>query len=306
MLFRSNNFPVDGGLFPENRMDQPRAGSIEDWVVVNTSSLHHPFHAHVQDAVLLRADAPYDPATASTPGLYPTVQSVAELGASVPDDHEQDIFNIPPARTGDGGNPLLGPDGSVVEPGRVVMRVRFQDYLGVYVEHCHRLPHEDRGMMTLIRTIPAETIVAVTTVEAEGSTVTLVRGDDLRVVGTFVPFPGYSGRLLTAVGDVDADTIPDVAVVGVDGDANPWAAYRGATGWQQPIARGADVPLWDTIGSIALGDLNADGYDDLVVGSGEGAAPQVIALDGADGGVLVDFLAYDETFRGGEIGRAHV
>lgn len=294
-----NNFPVDDALFPENRMDQPRAGSLEDWVIVNASSLHHPFHAHVQDAIMLRSEAPFDPATGLTPGLYPTVQSVADLGADAPDDHEQDVFNLAPALTGPGGNPLLDANGAVVAPGRLILRVRFQDYLGVYVEHCHRLPHEDRGMMTLIRTIPAETVFAVTTVEAEGSTVSIVRGDDLALLGTVTPFPGYSGRLLTAIGDVDADTIPDIAVVGVDGDANPWVAYRGSTGWQEVIAGGADVPLWDAIGSIALGDLNADGLDDLVIGAGVGSRPQVIALDGLDGGVLVDFLAYDESFTGG-------
>ncbi|GEM_PF-944601 len=294
-----NNFPIDDGLFPYNRMDQPRVGSVEDWVIANASSLHHPFHAHVQDAVLLEAIAPLDPGTTTDPGEYPTVQAVADLGRATPDDHEQDIFNIPPALTGPGGDPLIGPDGSVVEPGRVTLRVRIRSYLGVYVEHCHRLPHEDRGMMTLIRSIPDETIFVVSGPSPEGTAVTVIRGDDLRVLSQVVPFPGYQGRLLTAVGDVDGDTLPDIAVAGAEGSSRPWATFRGSAAWKTPIASGADLPLWGPVGSLALGDLNADGYDDLVVGAGVDAEPRVLLLDGRNGKVLFDRLAYDESFRGG-------
>jgi len=31
------------------------------------------------------------------------------------------------------------------------------DFPGSYVLHCHMLAHEDRGMMQLVRLIPAET-----------------------------------------------------------------------------------------------------------------------------------------------------
>jgi FtsP/CotA-like multicopper oxidase with cupredoxin domain len=42
------NFPVNGGLFPLTRVDQPKAGTVEEWTILNHSSLHHPFHLHVQ------------------------------------------------------------------------------------------------------------------------------------------------------------------------------------------------------------------------------------------------------------------
>ena len=35
------------------------------------------------------------------------------------------------------------------------MRTKFNDYLGLYVLHCHRLNHEDNGLMMLVNVIPA-------------------------------------------------------------------------------------------------------------------------------------------------------
>ena len=35
-------------------------------------------------------------------------------------------------------------------PGEVVMRLRFRQFIGPYVFHCHILAHEDNGMMTVI------------------------------------------------------------------------------------------------------------------------------------------------------------
>ena len=34
--------------------------------------------------------------------------------------------------------------------GSVVMRMRFRDYTGQYVFHCHILAHEDNGMMAVV------------------------------------------------------------------------------------------------------------------------------------------------------------
>ena len=39
------------------------------------------------------------------------------------------------------------------------MRTRFVDYTGLYVQHCHILAHEDRGMMQLLEVVPNKTIL---------------------------------------------------------------------------------------------------------------------------------------------------
>lgn len=44
----SGSFTIDGKTFDAARVDQTvRAGAVEEWTIVNTSSMHHPFHLHV-------------------------------------------------------------------------------------------------------------------------------------------------------------------------------------------------------------------------------------------------------------------
>ena len=43
--------------------------------------------------------------------------------------------------------------------------MEFEDYTGGYVQHCHILGHEDRGMMTLVQTLCPESEVFGTPVE---------------------------------------------------------------------------------------------------------------------------------------------
>lgn len=50
--------------------------------------------------------------------------------------------------------------------------------------------------------------------------------------------------------------------------------------------------------SLAVGDVNGDDLDEIVVGSPAGSEPQVIILN-SDGKLLKKFLAYDKKFRGG-------
>jgi len=52
--------------------------------------------------------------------------------------------------------------------------------------------------------------------------------------------------------------------------------------------------------TVATGDLNNDGTDDVVVGAGEGGGPVVVLYDGASGGEITRFFALgDPNFRGG-------
>ena len=50
---------------------------------------------------------------------------------------------------------------------------------------------------------------------------------------------------------------------------------------------------------VAAGDVNGDGFADVIVGSGAGAGPLVKVFDGETGVLQKSFLAYAGNFRGG-------
>src|SRR5207253_2882959 len=51
--------------------------------------------------------------------------------------------------------------------------------------------------------------------------------------------------------------------------------------------------------NVAVGDVNGDGFADVLVGADAGGGPHVKAFSGADGHLLANFFAYDAGFRGG-------
>lgn len=50
---------------------------------------------------------------------------------------------------------------------------------------------------------------------------------------------------------------------------------------------------------VAIGDLNADGVDDIVTIPATGGAPRLRVYDGKDGSPIIDQFAFDPNFRGG-------
>jgi FtsP/CotA-like multicopper oxidase with cupredoxin domain len=291
-----NNFPVNDALFAFNRVDQPKAGTVEEWTILNYSSLHHPFHVHTQYGKVMSIDAPVNPKYADPKGEFPSLQYVTDLSQPKPAAWTQDIVNLPPAKVDSKhGNPVLGRDGKPVAPGKVVLRLRFEDYLGEYVEHCHRLPHEDRGMMSLVRTIPHDPVYAV----SSGGRVSVYRSSDDRPVRSLVPFPRGRGPVSTAIGDVDGDTIPDLAVGSGAGTRTVVRIYSGASKLRTRIAQVVPFDESTRGASVALGDLNGDGRDDLVAGMGSGGRPRVAIFDGETRARLADFDAYEAGVRGG-------
>ena len=46
--------------------------------------------------------------------------------------------------------------------------MKFDDFTGLFVMHCHRLNHEDNGLMALVNVIPAVSSYAVAVPRIEG------------------------------------------------------------------------------------------------------------------------------------------
>ncbi|KAF8056728.1 clpB2 [Scenedesmus sp. PABB004] len=251
-------YQFSGNQFPNIPLLQPRLDSIEEWTFVNYNNDQHPIHIHINDFQVTEiVDPSTNPPTRSGPSNY-----------------GQDNINVP------------YPSASNV-PGSVSLRTCFKQYTGAYVTHCHRLNHEDNGLMAIINVIPARSFVAVVSRRAASGqnqtarvVVTVIStGDvggprDVVVADDLEPFPGYQGDLVTAMGDIDGDGVFDL-VVGTKSDRRPRvAAWSGASDFTKalvqpffllPRASAKPVVLSLAAGGYVLG-TNTSAISNVVIG----------------------------------------
>lgn len=108
-----NMHRINNRTFELTRIDEevPR-NELEEWRIVNGTTLFHPMHIH---GVLF--------------------QVLARNGST----------NLPPSDRGWKDTVLVNPNETVR------LLVKFTDYTGIYLFHCHNLEHEDDGMMMNFR-----------------------------------------------------------------------------------------------------------------------------------------------------------
>jgi hypothetical protein len=103
--------------------------------------------------------------------------------------------------------------------------------------------------------------------------------------------PNFRGGARAAVGDINGDGTPDLAVAAGFGGGPRVALFDGKTVFTTTPTRlvsdffafpGADAVNLRNGAYVALGDLNGDGLDDLIVGGSPGGAPRVLVLSGVD------------------------
>ena len=133
--------------FPNVPLLQPRLGSTEQWSFVNYNNDEHPIHIHVNDFQIMEL---VDPVRRSTVG----VQMWGEDNANLP-------------------APLMKVDETVIALGKLTLRSQFTEFTGAYVIHCHRLNHEDNGLMALVNVIPAVSSFAVAATGSPGKDATV-------------------------------------------------------------------------------------------------------------------------------------
>ena len=116
-------------------------------------------------------------------------------------------------------------------------------------------------------------------------------------IANFNAFPGFTGGVRVASGDVNGDGFADIIV----------AQGAGGTG-QVNIYSGQNFSLirsFNAFGSytggvfVSAGDLDGDGRADIVVGTDAGFAPRVSVFSGSTGVRLRDFFAFNAGFTGG-------
>lgn len=250
-------YTFDDTAFPNVPLLQPRLGSIEEWTFINNNNDEHPIHIHVND---FQTVASFDPSTGiETP----------------PEQWFIDNANVPV--------PTLGEGEAVIQPGTLSLRSSFDHFIGLFVMHCHRLNHEDNGLMTLVNVIPAVSSYAVAVPGAKGqaATVKVYDNNGDKLIATVTPFPGFEGTPSVAIGDVNDDGVYDL-VVGAGKDHAPEVvAYSGKAvdgkgAFETELARFAAFESSATGGiSVAVATIDGGSADNIIVGSGPGILGEV-------------------------------
>jgi hypothetical protein len=119
------------------------------------------------------------------------------------------------------------------------------------------------------------------------------------------PYGTFRGGVRVATGDVNFDGVPDVITAPGPGSALPVKAFSGVDGSPIAGAIGSLTPFGPTYRGgiqVAAGDVNGDGFKDVIVTTDPGVVTHVKVISGATGLELVDFAPFasvNPNFRGG-------
>jgi FtsP/CotA-like multicopper oxidase with cupredoxin domain len=129
-------FEVNGKPYDPRRMDRVlRLGGVDEWTL-RSDFVSHPFHIHVNPFQVVKVLDPQG-RDVSAPG------AVDDAGGTVDPQY--------PGLKGVWKDTIwvknLVPPGKPPGQYTLVVRTRYERYIGAYVLHCHILDHEDQGMM---------------------------------------------------------------------------------------------------------------------------------------------------------------
>ena len=118
-------FRINGQVFDHNRIDHAvLKGSSEEWVLANdviAGNWTHPVHIHFEEGRIMSRTHTNRDASGNIVSVNNIPLLPEELG-------RRDVYRLP------------GQD-------RLVIQLRFRDFLGRYLIHCHNMNHEDDFMM---------------------------------------------------------------------------------------------------------------------------------------------------------------
>jgi hypothetical protein len=132
---------------------------------------------------------------------------------------------------------------------------------------------------------------------APGGHIKVFSGQTGAEIRSFFAFPGFTGGVFVAGGDVNADGFDDI-VVGADAGGHV-KVFSGDTSAE--LSSFFAFPGFMGGVRVAAGDVNGDGRADIITGAGPSAntGPLVKVFNGLNSAQLASFFAYDAAFPGG-------
>jgi hypothetical protein len=153
--------------------------------------------------------------------------------------------------------------------------------------------------------------LAVTPDQGGGPRVTVFSGPDGSVLANFfgIDDSNFRGGARTAIGDLNNDGNNDLLVAAGFGGGPRISAIDGTTLTAARTKLFGDFFLFEEQlrngAYVTIGDLNGDGFGDIIGGGGPGGGPRVLAIDGKQliqkntQAPIANFFAGDDGLRGG-------
>lgn len=177
--------------------------------------------------------------------------------------------------------PVTDENENALEPASVTLRTKFTEYTGTFVIHCHRLNHEDNGLMATVNVIPEVSTYAVAIPGSAGvpAKVQIFDANGDKLITAVTPFPSFEGTPSVAMADVNGDMVLDLVAGTGAGSAPEVVAYNAVGGvpFTDELARFAPFDVGFR-GGVNVGGVDIDGNalaDNIIVASGPGMESQV-------------------------------